>query len=60
MDLIQLKMPPERIALLAQSIQRDITASAPEDQVKELSQILAWLRYRHAKWQQAQPARPPA
>lgn len=55
MDLIQLKMPPERAALLAESLQRDIANSAPETQVMELSQILVWLRYRVQRWQAHHP-----
>lgn len=58
MDLIQLKMPPERAALLAESLQRDIANTAPESQIKELSQILVWLRYRVQRWQSNHPADP--
>ena len=36
--------------MLADSLQRDITNGAPETQVRELTQILVWLRYRHGKW----------
>ena len=36
--------------MLADALQRDITNGAPEEQVKELTQILVWLRYRHGKW----------
>ena len=46
MAQIHLKMSPERITLMADSIQRDIAGGAPEDKVIELSEILAWLRYR--------------
>lgn len=50
MELIVLKIPPERVALMAEALQRDITTGAPEEQVRELTQILVWLRYRHGKW----------
>lgn len=50
MELIVLKMPPERVAMLADALQRDIANGAPEGQVKELTQILVWLRYRHGKY----------
>jgi hypothetical protein len=57
---MQLKMPPERAALLAESLQRDIANSAPDSQVKELSQILVWLRYRIQRWEQHHPETPAA
>lgn len=50
MELIVLKVPPDRVALLADALQRDIANGAPDNQVKELTQILVWLRYRHGKW----------
>lgn len=60
MDLMQLKMPPERAALLTESLQRDIANGAPESQVQELSQILTWLRYRIDRWNVRHPATPAA
>lgn len=36
--------------MLADALQRDINTGAPEEQVRELTQILVWLRYRHGKW----------
>lgn len=36
--------------MLADALQRDIANGAPEEKVKELTQILVWLRYRHGKY----------
>lgn len=50
MDLIQLKVPPDRLEIMADAIERDLK-SRPEDQSsKDLRDVLIWLRFRHAKW----------
>ena len=49
MDEIQLKVPPERVALIVEALQRDIASGAPDSDVTELTQIMVWLRYRLAK-----------
>lgn len=59
MDLIQLKVPPERAALIADVIEFAIDDGWRLDQERELRQILVWLRYRVQRWEQNHPA-PPA
>lgn len=59
MDLIQLKMPPERAALVAGAIERDLETNRGSEQAKELHQVLTWLRYRLDRWAARHPG-PPA
>jgi hypothetical protein len=58
MELIQLKMPPDRVELLADMIERDIKDSEDREEVQALTQVLTWLRYRLARWQAAHPPAP--
>lgn len=55
MDLMQLKAPPERVAKIADAIERDIEANPDYDRAKELTQVLTWLRHRLAKWEAQHP-----
>ena len=50
MDLIQLKMPPERAQLVADAIERDIEARPDEQTSADLREVLIWLRYRVSRW----------
>lgn len=50
MELIVLKIRPDQLDLMAGAIQRDIDQRPLDDTTPELTQILAWLRYRHGKW----------
>lgn len=54
MELIVLKMPPERVALLASVLQDYIEDRPNYPEIAELTHILVWLRYRHGKWLAAQ------
>lgn len=53
MDLIQLKMPPDRAAAVADAIERDMKARPDEATTAELEPTLAWLRFRVTKFNQA-------
>lgn len=58
MDLIQLKMPPERAALVAGAIERDLEINRGSEQATELRQVLTWLRYRIDRWAAHHPGQP--
>lgn len=49
MDLLQLKAPPDRVALMADAIERDIKAGGDTHNERELTEIVSWLRYRLAR-----------
>jgi hypothetical protein len=55
MDLIQLKMPPDRAAQMADAIERDIEARPDEPTSAELQKVLVWLRYRVQRWTDNHP-----
>lgn len=55
MDLMQLKMPPDRAKLVADAIERDLKTNHNHEEVDQLRQTLAWLRYRLARWENRQP-----
>ena len=50
MELIVLKMPPDKVKLMADALQRDLNEHDLDPASSELAQILVWLRYRHGKW----------
>lgn len=50
MALMQLKMPPERAALMANAIEHHIESGDAGETAAELEDILVWLRYRIARW----------
>jgi hypothetical protein len=60
MDLIQLKMPPDQAALMADAIERDIEARPHEATSTELRKTLVWLRYRVQRWNNNHPTTPAA
>lgn len=60
MDLIQLKVPPDKAALMADAIERDIGATGDYRDTTELRKILVWLRYRVQRWEQNHPTPPAA
>lgn len=60
MDLIQLKMPPDRAVLIADAIEFCIDDGKYANRERELSEILVWLRYRVQRWNQSHPANPTA
>jgi len=55
MDLLVLKMPPDRVALIADIIERDIADSEDQEETQKLTEVLTWLRYRIARWNTAHP-----
>ena len=60
MDLIQLKMPPERAQLVAEAIARDIKANPGTEDSRALQEVLVWLVYRVQRWRQHHPTTPAA
>ena len=50
MELIQLKVPPDQVALIADAIERDIKANPGMPRNQELTKVQTWLRYRLARW----------
>ena len=58
MELLHLKAPPDRVALMADAIERDINAGFAGPAERDLTEVLTWLRYRLAKWQAAHPDTP--
>ena len=60
MDLIQLKMPPDKAAQMADAIERDIAAHPDTPASAELHKTLVWLRYRIQRWINHHPSQPAA
>lgn len=60
MDLIQLKIPPEKLAKMANAIETHIISGDAQEDAQDLQKILTWLRYRHSKWTAAHPDEPAA
>lgn len=57
---MHLKAPPDRVGLIADAIERDITAGFSGSDERQLTEILTWLRYRIAKWEAQHPTKPAA
>ena len=55
MDLMQLKMPPERVAKVADAIETHIMSEDAQENAQELDQVLVWLRYRLSLWAAKHP-----
>ena len=60
MDLIQLKMPPDKAELVAGAIETYIHDNPDDSAVPDLTEILAWLRYRISRWNARHPHTPAA
>jgi hypothetical protein len=60
MDLIQLKMPPDKAAAMADAIEWFINTHPAEEASKELGHTLTWLRYRVQRWNDNHPTVPAA
>lgn len=50
MDLIQLKVPPDVLVMVADAIQRDIDQRPVDDTTPSLEHFHTWLRYRLSLW----------
>lgn len=50
MDMIQLKVPPDVLTMVADAIERDVAHTAPPADAAELIKFHTWLRYRLARW----------
>jgi len=60
MDLIQLKMPPDKLAAVIGALERDTDTTDPNRDTTELQGILNWMRYRLDRWNTHHPATPAA
>jgi len=60
MNLLQLKMPPDRVELVADAIDFYIEDGKNPGRDQELTEISAWLRHRLARWHATHPATPAA
>lgn len=52
---MQLKAPPERVALMADAIESALKTWPIDEEPDKLQEILTWLRYRIAKWKSDHP-----
>lgn len=55
---MQLKAPPDRVALIADAIERDIEANDDYLEVQKLTEVHTWLRHRLARWNLTHPDQP--
>jgi hypothetical protein len=60
MELIQLKMPPDKLAAVIVALERDIDTTDPGRDTTELQGILNWMRYRLTRWNASHPSTPAA
>ena len=59
MDRIQLKMPPDKVAKMADAIERDLDINQAHEDAADLRGILTWLRYRLSRWNANRPTTAP-
>lgn len=52
---MNLKVPPDQVALIADAIERDIAVHGDSIRTQQLTVTLTWLRHRLAKWHAAHP-----
>lgn len=57
MELIVLKVPPDKVDAIANAIQRDLEINRVGPEADVLRDVLPWLRYRHGRWAARHPAR---
>lgn len=50
MELMQLKVPPDKVAAIANAIERDLAINRVGREADCLREVLTWLRYRHDRW----------
>lgn len=53
MEFMSLKAPPDRVRLIANAIEREMSLTDDLQQMRELREVLTWLNYRLAKWDAA-------
>ena len=56
MDLLQLKMPADKVELLADALETHLNSGDAHEDAAELTTILTWLRYRLARSNRQPPA----
>lgn len=57
MELIVLKVPPDKVQAIANAIERDLAINRVGPEADVLRDVLPWLRYRHGRWTTRHPAR---
>jgi hypothetical protein len=55
MDLIQLKMPPDKVTKMANAIEHHMLSGDAGPDTSEIEVILTWLRFRIRKWEADHP-----
>lgn len=55
MNLIQLKVPPDKLALIIGAIERDLDINRADQDAAALQDILNWMRYRLTRWNAHHP-----
>lgn len=55
MELMVLKIPPDKAAKVADAIERDLARDSWDEDTTDLQATLTWLRYRVAKWRAEHP-----
>ena len=55
MAQIQLKVPPDRVAAIIASLDRDLMYTVPDTSAVEVARVRAWLQYRLDKYLAAHP-----
>lgn len=55
MELIQLKMPPERLKMIVKVIERDLIDHPADEDRQSLMDILVWMRYRLSRYGKNHP-----
>jgi hypothetical protein len=60
MDLIGLKVPPERLALMIDAVDHYQKHGDWTGDGKDLDQVITWLRYRYSRWAARQATTPAA
>jgi hypothetical protein len=58
MKQIVLKVPPRRVALMAEALENWADNNPDLEQVNEIDEIVTWLRYRLSRWQSSHPVTP--
>lgn len=60
MDLLQLKIPPDKAVKMADAIESHVSSGNAGENGPELAEIVIWLRYRISRWYKHHPAAPAA
>lgn len=56
MELMNLRMPPDKATTMANAIERDLDINRVGPEADDLRVTLTWLRHRIARWNAEHPA----